>query len=164
VFNFERGKPMTIGASQRYNQKWRFKVVVDGFPVEAFFQRAGPLEAEVGVPEYHGGGAIIPHKEAGKGKFAPITLERGSTDDEFMYKWFIDVLNAASNAGKEQAGYKRNLTIFELDREGKSVKAHSVKDAFVKKYTAGDWDGTSEEFTMNIVELEYDYFTSELLV
>lgn len=153
---------MVIGSSQKYYQKWRFRVLVDGIPGEAFFRKAGPLEAEVAVAEYKGGGAIIPHKEAASGKFPPITLERGSTDDLFLYNWFKNVLNAVSNSGEEQSGYKRNITIFQLDRIGNVVKEYNITDAFIVKYTAGDWDGTSDDFNLNVIEIEYAFFEENL--
>lgn len=150
---------MTVGASKTFYQKWRFQVVVDGFPSEAYFQKAGPLEVEVETAEYRGGGAMIPHKEAGAAQFPPITLERGSTEDQLLYEWLRTVVFAAADSGLNQAGYKRNLTILQLDRSGVPVKIYNVYDAFVKKYTAGDWDGTAtSDFSMEIIELEYAYF------
>lgn len=149
---------MTIGSSQTYYQKWRYKVVVEGIPGEAFFQKAGPLEVEVAVASYRGGGAIIPHKEAASATFAPITLERGSTEDQHLYDWLRTVVYAAADSGLNQSGYKRNITIMQLDRSGVPVKFYDLYDCFIKKYTAGDWDGTSDEFNMEVVELEYNFF------
>lgn len=155
---------MTIGASRTYYQKWRFKVLVDGFPVEAFFQKAGPLEGEVETAEYRGGGDIIPHKEAGAGSFPVLTLERGSTEDQLLYEWFKQVIFAGANSGENQSGYKRNLSIVQMDRLGNPVKIYTIFDAFVKKYTAGDWDGTAtSDFSMNVVDLEYAYFEEQTI-
>ena len=150
---------MTIGASRTYYQKWRFKVVVDGLDGEAFFQKAGPLEVEVAVSEYRGGGAIIPHKEAGSATFAAISLERGSTEDQVLYDWFRTVVFAAGNSGLNQEYYKRNVTILQLDRTGTPVKYYDLYDCFPKKYSAGEWDGNATgEFSMESIELEYSYF------
>lgn len=155
---------MAVGASRSYYQKWRYKVLVEGFPVDSFFQKAGPLEVEIETSEYRGGGAIIPHKEAGAASFPPITLERGSTEDQLLYLWLISVVFASANTGLNQSGYKRNITILQLDRVGVPVKSYILYDAWVKKYTAGDWDNTAtSEFGMEVIELEYSHFEQTII-
>lgn len=149
---------MTVGVARTYYQKWRFKVLVDGIEGEAYFTKAGPLEVEVGVAEYKGGGTIVPHKEAASATFPAITLERGATEDQHLYNWLITVVFAAADSGLNQGGYKRNMTIIQMDRSGVPVKWYKLYECFIKKFTAGDWDGSSDEFNMESVEVEYDHF------
>jgi len=147
---------MTLGKAKTLLQKWKFKVLIDD--LEADFSKAGPLEVEIETLEYHPGGAMIPVKQPGKASFPPITLELGATRERNLFDWLKEVVNVAADVGGDDNSFKRNLTIQELDRANNVVHSWRVYGAFPTKFTPGDWDGSSGEFTIRSVELTYDYY------
>ncbi len=149
-----------IGSANTINQKSRFIVEIDGFDTEIGFSKAGPVGMEITNVEYNGGGRMTPHKEGGRGKFKPVTCEIGSTTDAGLYDWMLEVLDAIADAGLN-TGYKRNITITQLDREGLPVVYWHLYDAFMTDIVLGDWDGSADEFLVETMELEYDAFERE---
>lgn len=151
---------MVIGRQRTMFQKWRFRAEFDGLG-EVFFGKIGPLEFSSEVVKYNDGGAMIPHKELGMMEFPALTCERGVTEDDALYQWALDASNAASDRGVNPADYKRNGSVFQLDRAGNIVKSYRIYAAMPTKFTAGDWDNSANEVNIEILELEYDYFEVE---
>lgn len=146
------------GQARKLRNRFRFLVEIDGFEA-AGFQKAGPLKGGVELIEHREGNTALPDKSPGQGKFENITLERGATDNRDEYDWFAQVLNAAEDtAGDDPGDYKRNLAIVECDNKGREVGRWNVYGAFPIGFTAGEWDGTSNEKTIRSVELAIDYF------
>ena len=149
---------MVLGRSKGKYQKWKFKVLIDGIPAaESDFQKAGPLEGEVAVVEYNPGGAMVPEKQPGRASFPPVTLEKGVSDSDALYEWFKEIVNAAANEGGVDDSFKRMVTIQQLKRNNEIVKTWRLHDAWPSKFVGGDWDGSADEFTMESVELQYQY-------
>ena len=150
---------MVVTRKRTILQKWKFHVNIDGINEEpATFSKAGPLQAEAAVLEHHAGGAYIPYKAPGKGSFPNITLERGLTDNRDLYEWFEQVVDASANFGLDAGLCKRNMTIVQEDRKGIAAVSFRIWQAFPVVFVAGDWDGSANEFSIESVELAYDYF------
>ncbi|HHY36541.1 MAG TPA: phage tail protein [Firmicutes bacterium] len=146
------------GRVRRFRDKYKFLVEIDGI-VQTGFQKAGPLRGSVGVIEHEEGGALLPDKSPGKGRFEDITLEWGATESLEIYNWFAQVLNAAQGTGgADPDRYKRNMAIIEQDRAGREVGRWNIYGAWPREFEAGDWDNTSEEKLIRKVALVYDYF------
>lgn len=146
------------GRARKFSDKFKFLVEIDGI-VQTGFQKAGPLRASVEVIEHEEGGALIPDKSPGKGKFEDITLEYGATENLEIYNWFKQVLDAAQETGgADPDDYKRNLAIIEQDRTGKEVGRWNVYGAWPREFEAGDWDNTANEKLIRKVTLAIDYF------
>lgn len=146
------------GKARKYYDRFKFLVEIDGI-TQAGFQKAGPLEGSVEVTEHWEGGALLPDKSPGRGKFEDITLEYGATDNLELYEWFRSVLDAAQEAGgADPADYKRNLSIVQLDRAGNEVQRWNVYGAWPTKFRAGEWDNTSSEKLIRQVVLAIDYY------
>lgn len=146
-----------IGEPRSFHEKFSFLVEVDDFG-SAGFQSCSELSAEVAEISYYEGGALIPDKQPGRATFADLTLERGATKDRDTYDWFLEVVNAARNAGLVSPDFKRNLTIVQLNRNGEPVRRWRVYGAWVKKFVAGAWDNNSDEHVMEQLVLAFDYF------
>ncbi|MDI3548127.1 MAG: hypothetical protein PWR10_1779 [Halanaerobiales bacterium] len=146
------------GRARKFHDKFKFLVEIDGI-VQTGFQKAGPLRGGVEVIEHYEGGALLPDKSPGKGKFEDITLEYGATENLEIYEWFKNVLDAAQETGgTDQDEYKRNLSIIEQDRAGREVGRWDVYGAWPKEFEAGDWDNTANEKLIRKVILVIDYF------
>lgn len=146
-----------IGTPRKRHHRWKFVVEIAGI-VSAGFQAAGPLEAESATVAISEGGSIIPHKSAGRATFAKVTLSRGATSDRDMYDWWLQTANAAANGGAVDEDLKRSFDIVQQDRDGTELRRWRIFNAFSTKFTAGDWDNESDEFVIEQVEIDYDYF------
>jgi phage tail-like protein len=146
-----------IGTPRSYFKKFKFIIECDGI-VHAGFQKCSELSAEVAKVEYYEGGALIPNKSPGRLTFSDITLERGATIDQDLFKWFQDVANTASGLGLLDPDYKRNLDIVQQDRDGTTLRRWPIVGAWPTKFVAGEWDNESDENVIESVTLTYDYF------
>lgn len=150
-----------IGQPRDFKQKFRYLVEIDGI-AHAGFGTASGLTGELGVSEYREGGNMIAHKKPGLLTFPDVTLERGATRDRDLYDWFKQAANAATGRGETANRYKRTCDIVEVDNDGSEVARWTLYGAWVRTYTAGDWDSTSEDATMETVVLAIDRFDKTL--
>lgn len=146
-----------IGAPRNFNVRWKFIVEIDGFTY-AGFQTCSELSVEAAEVTHYEGGVIIPDKQPGKLTFADLTLTRGATLDREIYDWMILVGDAAKHTGLVAEGYKRNATIVQQDRDGRTKVRWQVYGAWPKKFVAGDWDNDSDEVVIEQVVIAYDRF------
>ena len=146
-----------IGKPRSFHKKFKYVVEIDSVASSAF-QKCSELSAEVAKVEYFEGGALIPNKSPGRLTFADVTLERGATVDEDLFKWFQDVAMLASGLGLVDPSYKRNLDIVQQDRDGTTLRRWTLSGAWPTKFVAGEWDNESDENVIESVTLTYDYF------
>lgn len=152
---------MIRGNPASFDQKARFRVLVDGF-VRAAFTKCSELKWSAAKIEHYEGGAVTPHKQAGRLTYADITLERGVSRDQDFYLWTKEVGDAAANGGLVDPAYKRHLDIQQLDAANNIVKQWTVFGAFPIEYTGGDWDNTADEVVMEKITLTIDSFERTL--
>ena len=144
-----------IGTSRSYHKKFKFLVEVDGFGDSAWEKCSG-IEAEVAKVEQWQGGALIPNKSPGRVTISDVTLDRGCTDDEDCYNWFVQVVDVVANAGLVDDKYKRNVDVVQQDRDNKTLRRWRMTNAWPIKFKGGEWDNTSDENTMESLTLTYD--------
>jgi phage tail-like protein len=146
-----------IGKPRSFYKRFKFIVEVDNVACAAF-QKCSELSVEVAKIEYFEGGALIPNKSPGRLTFSDITLERGATADEDLFKWFQDVVKLSSGLGLVDDDYKRNLGIVQQDRDGSPLRRWPIYRAWPTKFVAGEWDNESDENVIESLTLTYDYF------
>jgi phage tail-like protein len=146
-----------IGTPRTYHKKFLFVLEVDGF-TSASFQKASEISAEAAKIEHWEGGSIIPNKSPGRLTFADLTLERGATQDLDLYKWFLDVANAASGLGLVEPFFKREADLVQKDRDGATLRRWTLHSCWPTKFVAGAWDNTADDNVIESVTLAYDYF------
>lgn len=146
-----------FGSSKPYYKKFKFVVEIDGV-ARAAFQKCSKLEAEIAIIEQHEGGALTPDKSLGRVKFSNITLERGATDDLDLYNWFLQAIDFTANTGLKDGEVKRNFDIVQQDRDGSELRRWNVFGGLPAKFSPGEWDNTSDENTMESIELAIDGF------
>jgi phage tail-like protein len=145
------------GTPRSFHKKFKFVVEIDGV-ASSGFQKSSELGMEVAKVEYSEGGTLIPDKSPGRVSFTDVTLERGATKDEDLFKWMKDVANVASNSGLVDAKYKRDLDIVQQDRDGKTLRRWRLTNAWPTNFVAGEWDNEADENVIEKVTLTYDYF------
>ena len=159
---------MVAGAARTFHKKFKFVVEIDGVD-SAGFQKCSELSVETAKVEYYEGGALIPDKSPGRLTFSDVTLERGATEDRDLYNWFLQVATASAGqslatdgagqgSGEPAPGYKRNLDIVQLDRDGSVLRRWRLTGCWPMKFTGGEWDNESDENVIESVTLTYDFF------
>jgi phage tail-like protein len=144
-----------VGTPRSYDKKFLFGIEIDGLEV-AWFETCSSLEAEIGVVEQHEGGGInVADQSPGKVKFAAVTLGIGATDNEELYKWWLQVIDAAADTGEPDDTYKKNCAIIQKDRDGSEKRRHTLYKAWPSKYKAGEWDAKAEENVIEEITLTY---------
>jgi phage tail-like protein len=146
-----------IGNPRTFHKKFKFIVEIDGV-ASAGFQKCSELSVEVANVQYYEGGSLIPNKSPGRLTFADVTLERGATSDRDLFDWFVQVADAAANAGLTEPEFKRNLDIVQQDRDGSTLRRWSLNGAWPVKFVAGDWDNEADENVIESVTLTFDFF------
>ncbi len=155
------------GAARTFHDKFKFLVEIDDFASFAF-QKMSPLEVEVATISYSEGGSLTPNKSPGRLTYPPVTLERGASFDADMFNWFQEVADAASlsslaggagrGTGLQEPLYKRDMDVIQQDRDGSALRRWRLFQAWPRKFAAGDWDNEADEKTIEILEIEYDFF------
>lgn len=138
-----------------FYKKFSFVAEIQGV-ASAYFATCSGLEAEVAVVEQWEGGALAADKSPGRVTFPNITLTRGATADEDLWKWFQQVVDA--DAMVSDPDHERSLDIVELDRKQNELRRWTVVRAWPRRFKAGEWDGGADENTINELELAYHYF------
>ncbi|HMA91694.1 MAG TPA: phage tail protein [Polyangiaceae bacterium] len=146
-----------IGNPRSFAKKFKFVCEIDGVG-HAGFSKVSELSVEVANVQYWESGSLIPNKSPGRLSFADVTLERGATSDEDLFKWFEDVARASSGLGLVDPDYKRNLDIVQQDRDGRTLRRWTLNGAWPTKFVAREWDNESDENVIESVTLTYDYF------
>jgi phage tail-like protein len=138
-------------------KKFKFIVEVDGV-ARAGFTTCTEVRQNAELVEYREGGRLHPHKAPGLVTFPAITLGRGLCDDYDLYNWTKDCYDSAAGTGQVIPDLYRNVEIVQLDRDGAEKERLVLYDAWVKEYSAGDWDNNANEVRMEQVVFEYDHF------
>jgi phage tail-like protein len=142
---------------RKFEHKYNFLVEIDGFDWSGW-KDASELKSNCEKIEHREGAGRIMYEEAGLITYEPLTLTRGATPDKQCYEWFQEVHNAGKNAGLVNPSYKRNGALVALDEENEEVTRWRFYSSFPISFTAGSWDKTVSEFTMEQVVLTYSYF------
>jgi phage tail-like protein len=130
------------------DKSFAFVVEIDGIARSAF-KECSELNMEIGEMKIREGGALIEDKEAGLVTFPDITLKRGRISDKSFYDWIKQVIQVSSGyALLGGDGYKRNLDIVQLDRDGSEIRRYRVIDAWPKGRKIGPWNNDSEDYIM----------------
>ncbi len=92
-----------------------------------------------------------------------ITLERGAAQTDLdSFAWLAQTINAPANIGLKDVFTKRHLDIVQFDRDGEPLGIWTVINAFIKEFSASDWDNNSDEVAIEKIVLGYDFFTRTL--
>ena len=153
-----------------------------GGGVTALFQTCSEIAAEVATVEHQEGGSIYNFKEPGRVTFPDVTLERGfagGAKGEALHAWFAATV-ASTAAGLFDGsifplndGFQLDVTILQYNRgliptlDDSVINPNALLEkiilhnAWVKRYSAGDWDNAADEVRIEQVVLAYEFFTRE---
>jgi phage tail-like protein len=124
---------------------YNFLVEIDGM-TQAGFQELSGLDASVDSVDYReGGDPNHLRKLPGLNKFSNITLKRGVTDSDELWKW----LNT-SLSGKPE---RRNGSIVLLDGAGNEKLRWNFFNAWAAKWTAPSFNAQSTAVAIESLEI-----------
>jgi phage tail-like protein len=146
-----------VGTPRVFDKKFAFLLRLDGFSRFGFNKVSG-LDVEIAQIKYYEGGSLLPQKSLGRAEFKDLVCERGACQDFDAYVWMSSALNAAANIGLREPLYKRNGTLWVLERDGSIAKEYMLFGVFPVMFSAGEWDNNADETVIEKLTLAYDYF------
>jgi phage tail-like protein len=127
---------------------FNFLVEIDGI-AQAGFQEVSGLDASTDAVDYREG-ADAPHvrKLTGLNKYSPITLKRGITKDDELWKWRQTV-----TAGKTE---RKNGSIVLLDEAGAEQIRWNFSNGWPTKWTGPSFNATSTGVAIETLEITHE--------
>lgn len=127
---------------------FRFRIEIDGISVAHFSEVSG-LQAETETEPYEEGGVNdFVHQLPKRTKFPHITLKRGITDIDELWKWHQEVVN-----GKFK---RKNGSIILLSEAGEDTWRWNFSKAFPVKWTGPDLKADSATVAFEAIELAHN--------
>lgn len=138
---------MAVGEKKDPYLSNRFLVEIDGIIAGGFSEASG-LQVEIETEEYREGGVNdYVHKLPKITKYQNITLKRGTTDSEVLWKWHQDAVT-----GKIQRKAGR---IILLDSEGNEKWHWTFEGAYPVKWTGPDFKADTSTIAIETLELAH---------
>jgi phage tail-like protein len=127
---------------------YNFLVEIDGI-TQAGFQECGGLDTSTDPVDYREG-TDAPHvrKLTGLNKYSPITLKRGITDADELFKWRQTVVD-----GKTE---RKNGSIVLLDEAGTEKLRWNFSQAWPSKWTGPAFNSTGSSVAIETLELTHE--------
>jgi phage tail-like protein len=129
---------------------FRFRVQIDGI-TKAGFREVSGLDAGTDPVDYRDGDdPTHVRKLAGLQKFSNITLKRGITSDQDIWKWRTSIMD-----GKIKEN-RKNGQIILLDDEGKEAAEWTFTDGWPTKWTGPAFNATANEVAIDTLEITHE--------
>jgi len=128
---------------------FKFRIQIDGIN-KAGFREVSGLDAATDTVDYRDGDGDTIRKLAGLKKFSNITLKRGITDDQDLWKWRAMVMD-----GKIKDA-RKNGQIILLDDEGKEAAEWTFTDGWPAKWTGPSFNATANEVAIDTIEIAHE--------
>lgn len=126
---------------------FKFVIVVGGIEVGGFSEVSG-IQAETETEDFREGGVnIFLRKIAKVTKYTNLTLKRGITDADLLWKWHQDVVN-----GKIE---KKLVTVVLQDKLKNEKWRWVFSDAYPVKWSSTDLNATSNTVAVESVEFAH---------
>lgn len=130
---------------------FNFLVEMDGI-TQAGFQECGGLDASTDPVDYREGNfENHVHKLPGLNKYSAITLKRGITDSDELWKWRKTVID-----GKAE---RKNGSIVLLDEAGVEKLRWNFSNAWPSKWTGPAFNATGNAVAVESLELTHEMVT-----
>jgi len=139
---------MAVGERKDPYLSFRFLIEIDNLIVGGFSEVSG-LQVETETEEYREGGVNdYVHKLPKITKHPNITLKRGITDSDVLWKWHHDVVNGRV--------VRKSGRIILLDSEGNEKWRWTFEGAFPVKWTGPDFKADSSTIAIETLEFAHN--------
>ena len=127
-------------------KKYNYKVLIDQ-KEEAGFSEVSSPDITSDPVEYREGNmdGKTPGKQPGILKYSNVTLKRGTTESQVFVDWMREIQNGVAT--------RKTVVITLMDDEMKEVASWQLEKAWPTKYTAPDFNATSNEVAIETLEL-----------
>ena len=127
-------------------KKYNYKVLIDQSE-EAGFSEVSAPDITADPIEYREGNMAgkTPTKQPGILKYSNVTLKRGTTNSQAFWNWIKEI--------KDGKATRKTVVITLLDDEQAEVASWQLEKAWPTKYTAPDFNATSNEIAIESLEL-----------
>ena len=134
--------------------KFRFQVTIDNADAGGFSEVSG-LDASIDPIEYREGNmkTETPMRVAGLRKYSNVTLKKGVITGKAFYDWIVIGLTGEVK--------QKEVVITLVDEKYEKVLAWHITKAWPTKYTAPDFNATSNEIAIESLELVHEGMTVE---
>jgi phage tail-like protein len=132
---------------------YRFYVQIEGVPQAVFTELSG-LQLETEVEEVvEGGNNGFVHKMPGRTKVGNITLKRGMTKSNELFKWYIDIAQGKIS--------RRNVSVIMYDAAGEPVMRWHFDKAYPVKWIGPQFSASSNTTAIETLELAHSGLRQE---
>lgn len=129
-------------------RSFRFRVEIDGL-ISAQASEVSGLVVETETEPYEEGGVNdFVHQFAKRTKYQPITLKRGITDLDEMWRWYQDVVNGNFE--------RKSGSIILMDESGNDTWRWDVADAYPVKWSGPELKADSSVVAFETIELAHN--------
>ena len=136
---------MATGQRKDPYANFKFLVEITGMVVAGFSEVSG-LQAEIETEEYREGGVNhFVHKLPKVTRYPNLTLKKGITDSDSLYKWYRD-----ASAGSVE---RKQVSILLLDYSGNEVRRWNFSEAYPVKWIGPELRADSNAIAVEVVEL-----------
>jgi phage tail-like protein len=126
-------------------RSYNFLVEIDGI-TQAGFQECSGLDSSTGIIDYReGNDPNHVRKLAGLNSFSSISLKRGITDSDELYKWHLTAVEGRTE--------RRNCSIVLLDERGTEKLRWNVRNAWACKWTGPAFSATGNSIAIESLEI-----------
>lgn len=127
-------------------KKYNYKVLIDQAEAAGFSEVSSP-DITADPIEYREGNMSgkTPGKQPGILKYSNVTLKRGTTDSKVFWDWINEI--------KSGTVTRKTVVITLMDDEMNEVASWQLEKAWPTKYTAPDFNATSNEIAIESLEL-----------
>ncbi len=135
-------------------KKYNYEVTIDGKTVGGFSEVSAP-DITADPIEYREGNFSVNTvgKQPGLVKYGNITLKWGMTSSTELYSWMKEVEGGTIN--------RKTVVISLLDDTHAEIAKWTVISAWPTKYTAPDFNATSNEVAVETLELAHEGVTRD---
>lgn len=127
---------------------YNFLVEIDGI-AEAGFQECSGLDSSTDAVDYReGSDPSHVRKLTGLTKYSPITLKRGITESDKLWKWRQGIVDGRAE--------RRNISVILLNEEHQEKWRWNLRRAWPSKYTAPTLNATSNDVAIETLEITHE--------
>lgn len=135
-----------------------FRVEVDGYDSQNF-EYAGPFDMDVEESITRTGPNMVETKEpTGKLTVPDLELRRPMNDNNDLWNWFKETIDAATGRGTVPVDLKRTVDIIQMDQAHTDVKAWRNWQCYAKGYRGGEQDVEGTRAKTEGIILSREYF------
>jgi phage tail-like protein len=138
------------GQQPAFYRAFQFSVEIEGIS-QARFQEVGGVDATTDVVEYREGGDMLGNRKLpGQTKHSNLSLKRGYTDDDQLWRWYEDVMTGRTER------IRKNISVVQLDMAGQEKFRWNLYQAFPVKYTAPSFNAKGNDLAIETLEIAYE--------